>query len=230
MLKLPRGSQLQQRRYCWKIFLENIYEAKGVTVVKKECVGHVQKRVGTALRKVKKETKGLGGKGKLTNAYAMIDRLQNYYGIAVRSNIGNKKNMKKSIHAALFHCASSKENNYHVHCPDGPESWCKFKKDKANSTNEYKAGPGLPKDVLKVVKPVFERLSEDSLLDKCLDGKTQNQNESLNGMIWDNLPKTVFVGSDTLHLRIYNAVATFNIGCQASLNILKEAGIEPGKF
>ena len=65
--------------------VENTYEAKGVTVVKKECVGHVQKRVGTALRKLKKETKGLGGKGKLTNA--MIDRLQNYYGIAVRSNI-----------------------------------------------------------------------------------------------------------------------------------------------
>ena len=208
--------------------VENTYEAKGVTVVKKECVGHVQKRVGTALRKLKKETKGLGGKGKLTNA--MIDRLQNYYGIAVRSNIGNKENMKKAIHAAFFHCASSKDNNYHVHCPDGPQSWCKFKKDKANSTNEYKAGPGLPKDVLKVVKPVFERLSEDSLLDKCLDGKTQNQNESLNGVIWDNLPKTVFVGSDTLHLGIYNAVATFNIGCQASLNILKEAGIEPGKF
>ena len=110
----------------------------------------------------------------------MIDCLQNYYGIAVRSNIGNKENMKKAIHATLFHCASSKDNNYHVHCPDGPESWYKFKKDKANSMNEYKAGPGLPKDVIKVVKAVFEMLSQDSLLYKCLDGKTQNQNESLN--------------------------------------------------
>ena len=43
-------------------------------------------------------------------------------------------------------------------------------------------------------------------------------------------PKTVFVGSDTLHLGIYHAVATFNIRCQASLNILKEARIGPGKF
>ena len=40
----------------------------------------------------------------------------------------------------------------------------------------------------------------------------------------------MFVGSDILHLCIYNVVATFNIGCQASLNILEEAGIEPGKF
>ena len=208
--------------------VQNVYQDKGVTVEKKECVGHVQKRVGSALRKLKKTTKGLGGKGKLTNA--MIDRLQNYYGIAVRSNIGNKDKMKKAIHATLFHCASSKDNNYHVHCPDGSDSWCKFKRDKANRTSEYKAGPGLPKKVIKVVKPIFSRLSEDSLLDRCLDGKTQNQNESLNGVIWDNLPKNVFVGSDVLHLGVYNAVASFNIGCQASLNILQKAGIKPGKF
>jgi len=58
-----------------------------VNIVKKECVGHVQKRVGTALRKLKKQKKGLAGRGKLTDA--MIDRLQNYYGIAIRSNVGD---------------------------------------------------------------------------------------------------------------------------------------------
>ena len=47
----------------------------------KECIGHVQKRVGTALRKLKKEKSGLGGKGELTDA--MVDKLQNYYGIAI---------------------------------------------------------------------------------------------------------------------------------------------------
>ena len=45
--------------------VENIYD--DVHVEKKECVGHVKKRVGTALRKLKKENKGLGGKGKLTD-------------------------------------------------------------------------------------------------------------------------------------------------------------------
>lgn len=44
----------------------------------------VQKQVRTALRKRKKENPALSGKGKLTDA--MIDKLQNYYGIAVRSN------------------------------------------------------------------------------------------------------------------------------------------------
>ena len=41
---------------------ENTYRDQGVTTTKKECVGHVQKRVGTALRKLKKEKKGLMGR------------------------------------------------------------------------------------------------------------------------------------------------------------------------
>ena len=59
----------------------------GIEVQKLECVGHIQKRVGTRLRNLKKNVKNLGGKGKLTNK--TIDLLQNYYGIAVRSNVGN---------------------------------------------------------------------------------------------------------------------------------------------
>ena len=61
-------------------------------------------------------------------------------------------------------------------------------------------GPGLPLDINAELKPIYKRLSEDSLLKRCFDGKTQNQNESLNGMIWDHVPKGVFVGSETLQL------------------------------
>ena len=46
-----------------------------IQVKKLECVGHVQKRVGLRLRNLKKQEKGVGGKGKLTNN--MIDRLHN---------------------------------------------------------------------------------------------------------------------------------------------------------
>lgn len=41
--------------------VQNEYD--NIHVEKKECVGHVQKRVKTALRKLKKENKGIGGKG-----------------------------------------------------------------------------------------------------------------------------------------------------------------------
>ena len=61
-------------------------------VKKLECVGHYQKCVGTRLRKLKKTEKGLGGRGRLTDA--VIHRLQNYFGVAIRQNKGNLEAMK----------------------------------------------------------------------------------------------------------------------------------------
>ena len=46
--------------------------------IKKECIGHYQKRVGTRLRKAKMVNKGLKGLPDW-----MIDKLQNYFGIAL---------------------------------------------------------------------------------------------------------------------------------------------------
>ncbi|GFY31689.1 uncharacterized protein TNCV_4200001 [Trichonephila clavipes] len=43
------------------------------SVTKLECIGHIQKRVGSRLRKLKKNTKGLGGKGKLTEINLSIN-------------------------------------------------------------------------------------------------------------------------------------------------------------
>ena len=89
--------------------LERIF---GDTLVSKfECVGYVQKRVGTRLRKLKKE-RHLGGKGRLTDA--TIDRLQNYYEIAVRTKNQYVVEMRSAILPPLFRIASSKENTY---CP-----------------------------------------------------------------------------------------------------------------
>lgn len=59
--------------------VKDVYKADNAQVVKQECIGYVQKRVGTALRKMKKENSGLGGKGKLTDS--LIDKMQNYYAI-----------------------------------------------------------------------------------------------------------------------------------------------------
>ena len=164
--------------------VKGVYEDAGIEMEKKECIGHVQKRVGTALRKLKRESPGLGGKGKLTDS--QIDKLQNYYGIAIRSNVGDLAGMKKAIHASLMHCASTEARPLHDHCPTGSASWCRYQQDKANGTKLYKHGPGLPLEVISKLKPEYIRLSEDSLLEKCLHGKTQNQNESLNGMIWQS--------------------------------------------
>ena len=65
--------------------IENTYP--GIQVRKLECIGHIQKRVGNRLRKLKKSVKGLGGKGGGGLNDAMIDKLQNYYGISVGRNV-----------------------------------------------------------------------------------------------------------------------------------------------
>ena len=113
----------------------------------------MQKRVGSRLRKLRKKVSDLGGAGKLNDG--IIDRLQNYYGMAIRSNVGNLDAMKSATAVGFFHIASSKKNNYHTHCPDGGNSWCRFKADQANGTDTYIPGPGLPAEVIKHVNQYF---------------------------------------------------------------------------
>ena len=60
---------------------------------KLECIGHVQKRVGSRLERLKSSTKGrklsdgkgLSGNGRLTAG--KMDVLQNYYGLAIRGTL-----------------------------------------------------------------------------------------------------------------------------------------------
>ena len=57
------------------------------------------------------------------------------------------------------------------------------------------------------------------MLEKCLHGKTQNGNEFLNGMIWERLPKTKYVGFEKLKFGVFDAIANFNYGKKASIDI-----------
>ena len=67
-------------------------------VVKEECVGHVQKRLGLGLRELKRKLsdgKVIGGKGRLTDE--TIDKMQNYFRKAIRNNVGNIESMENDI-------------------------------------------------------------------------------------------------------------------------------------
>lgn len=131
---------------------------------------------------------------------------------------------------SFMHCASSESRPLHDHCPIGSTSWCKYQRDKAKRTSLYKHGPGLAWEVIAKLKPEYVRLSENSLLEKCLHGKTQNQNEALNGMVWQRVPKEVYVGREILEMGLYDAVAHFNIGCSVVLKLFDALGIPPGMF
>lgn len=161
-------------------------------------VSATYKRCGTRLRKLINDNKGrkledgrgLGGIGRLTSK--KIDTLQNYYGFAIRQNAGNLKQMQADVKAVPYHVASSAKHPMHDFCPN--DSWCKFKSDPEN----YKHKHGLPECVLKFILPIFNDLADETLLRKCLHGKTQNNNECLNKMIWDRCSKEFFVEKEAI--------------------------------
>ena len=136
--------------------------------------------------------------------------------------------MQSAVRATLFHVASSKENNWHY--PEGSDSWFKYNQDIANKAHTYKLGPGLPLPVVMKLKPIFEELSNEKLLQKCVHGLTQNQNESFNATIWERIPKTRFVSHTQLEFAVNDAVANFNIGRESCVVIFEKLRMLPGRY
>ena len=99
--------------------------------------------------KIKKETSR--GKGKLTDAD--IDRLQNYFGIALRSGAASFLELRNRLLAGLFHIASSEGYECHTYCPATKDSLCQFQRDKISGTNLYEPGKRFDAGVIKHVKP-----------------------------------------------------------------------------
>ena len=53
-------------------------------------------------------------------------------------------------------------------------------------------------------------------------GKTQNENESFNGTIWERIPKNTFVTLPNLEFDLYDGVAHCNIRMKASVLIYEK--------
>ena len=64
---------------------------------------------------------------------------------------------------------------------------------------------------------------------KCLHGKTQNNNESLNGVIW-RCPKDTFVGRGVLETAVSSAVISFNSEHRKTSTFTKGCNLEIGSF
>lgn len=135
--------------------------------------------------------------------------------------------MRKDVWAIFLHKSSTDDNPQHHFCPKNEDSWCKY--NRAVLTGEtYSHKNSLPMSVMSIIKPIFAVLSHPDLLKKCLHGSTQNANESLNHLIWNRLPKNIFVGLDTLVLGVHDAVLTFNEGNISKCHVLQKLGIKPG--
>ena len=168
----------------------------------------------TALRKKAKEER-LGGRRYGALIANSCDVLQSYYRNAITKNLGKSDSMREAIMASFFHCMSSDESPLHQKCPQGPDSWCFCNKAVANGQDPPKhkdhVGTTLSQDVARAVRPVYERMSDPSLLERIQHGRTQNANECLNGQIWARCPKTVHVGTDRVNAAVASAVSNLII-------------------
>ena len=139
----------------------------------------------------------------------------------------NVHSLKVAIGAVLHHCsAASREEARNHFCPTGEDSCCKYHANKDN----YRPRLGLPIAIREFMKPLFMELSDEKLLAKCLHGKAQNSNESLNGFIQKRYPKDIFVGRKVLELGVASAVISFNDGTKLLIDVLKELKIVLGYF
>jgi len=138
--------------------------------------------------------------------------------------------MYNAIWATYDHYSSTDEKPCHSRCPTGVESWCTWQRasakgELASFKHDYKP---LPPDVLTAIKPIYEDLSKDTLLERCLGGFNQNNNESYNQLIWKISPKIIPSGSITVELAAYIAACVFNEGSITLLQMLQSMGVSSG--
>ena len=195
---------------------------ENVEIVKAECIGHVQKCVGSRLRSLKEKYKNqvlsdgkkMFGKRWLTKkTHKYIAKLL-WHGHKTEywKFVWNEKECSCGI-VSLFW-------RYWYHkprfCPRFSESWCKYQRDQLTGESTYKERITIRSAIVKVLKPTFSHadLGNDELLKKCLHGETQNPNELFHNMIWKRCSKRVFVARTVLKTAVASAVIAFNDGEQ----------------
>ena len=209
-------------------------------VCKLDCIGHVQKRMGKHLLSWKK-MHGVSPWKKLSNSkkvgrsacaccnkshlltMSVIKKFQIYYGRAIRQNVipygSSKKDidvalnrMEKAVMAILWHSLLLEdESERHKYCPEKTEkyNWCEVKNGKNLKHREYHLVP----EYLPFLSPIFKKLSQKSLMKRCLFGFSQNPNESLNARVWARAPKEKNKSPRVAEFATISALVQFNNGC-----------------
>ena len=163
-------------------------------------------------------------------------KLQDYYGRAIRSCVDpNAKTdsqiqnaldkMSKAIDASLLHCIKlSDPKQRHEFCN---KTWCLYKKfpNKDFKNQEHHLDPVF----LEFLRPTYEKMKIPNLLRRCLPGFSQNQNESLNSLVWVRAPKHKFHGKNVIETAAWSATLHFNNGASAREEVMLQASIPCGR-
>ncbi|GFX58451.1 uncharacterized protein TNCV_320331 [Trichonephila clavipes] len=132
----------------------------------------------------------------------------------MKDNVPDTDKMKTAIYASLMHCSSTDKKPMHGMSPEGESSWFFYKRAIAKGET-----PGshssmrtyLSPQVVEKIMPVYQRLASDTILERCVAGKTQNSNESLHSCIWRKCPKEIFVSKRRLEIAVTDVIEKHNL-------------------
>ena len=123
-------------------------------------------------------------KGQVTEKIAT--KLTNYYADALKTNAPDIKSMQNAVFASLYHMSSTNEEPNHKLCPPGEKSWCKYQRETLMKVEDYKRtnhNAELTVRCVKLLEPLYTRLTNADLLQRCSRMRTQNANECYNGQV-----------------------------------------------
>ncbi|KAH9364082.1 hypothetical protein HPB48_012980 [Haemaphysalis longicornis] len=153
-----------------------------VPIEKKDCINHVCKRMHTALRNVREQKKAQG------------------VTLGGRGKLTDQKSEESPATTGMPSAAMLMT------------SWCKFNRAVANGEALPPHKDPLPDSVRATLEPIFDRLSDEALLERCADGKTQNASECLHSVIWTQASKNQHASLLSITRAVAEAVSVFNRG------------------
>ena len=172
------------------------------------------------------DRKTIGSKGRLTAS--VINQLTKYYNKAIRNNSDSVADMQKNIWDTFYHKRSSDAEPQHHVRPEGAKSWCKWQRSTPTERRNFVHQNNISAAVMDTMKPIYEDLTNEDLLSRCIGAHIQNSNACLNALIWKIVPKKEFSGLEVLKIGVYSAVSLFNDGAEAWLKIMRYFNISPG--
>nr|XP_053634350.1 uncharacterized protein LOC128689906 [Cherax quadricarinatus] len=207
---------------------------EGLQVTKEECINHYAKRLKNRLTSLvkmhytekqlrtgkKRKEYHLKRRGLLSDF--MIDKLAQYFQKNLWDNCGtDAETMRNGILASFFHCSSTDDNPHHHLCPPGSASWCFYQKALADnlpppSHENMKVSFQLQPDYFNKVHEIYKDLTQDDMMERCIQGRTQNPNESLHQRIWSYCNKALYKNKWQVDFAVSHAIADYNVGYERS--------------
>ncbi|GFV60288.1 uncharacterized protein LOC101238613 [Trichonephila clavipes] len=143
------------------------------------------------------------------------ESVKNFYGINTVTKLECIGHVQKRVRGQLRQLKKRRK------CPEGSESWCRYQREKAAGSPLKEIEQGLPNKIINQIKPTYLKLCNETLLKKCLHGKTQNCNESYNNILWNIVPKNIFIGLETFRLGALLALILYNSGYAGILSVIR---------